>query len=302
MKEVIDFFRRLHDNNDRAWFDVHRAEWTHVKGRFAAFTERLIEGIAEFDPAVRGLRVQDCTYRIARDTRFSPDKSPYKTYIGAYIAPKGKKSGFAGYYFHIEPCCDSLIWSNALSAGLYCPEPVVLRSVREEILDNGAEIAAAIRKAKGFGIVEENKLKRVPTGFPADSEYAEMLKLKDFYIAKKITEEFLLSDDLLERVAQDLPRKLAKGDRVVGPALCCLRHGRVPHFLAKVLAAAYYFKNEQDAGAQEVQKEISQRGIEAAIERFSGLSESVLEEKALKQMVVARYYEMADREAEEIPY
>ena len=63
MKEVIDFFRRLHDNNDRAWFDVHRAEWTHVKGRFAAFTERLIEGIAEFDTAVRGLRVQDCPYR-----------------------------------------------------------------------------------------------------------------------------------------------------------------------------------------------------------------------------------------------
>ena len=194
MKEVIDFFRRLHDNNDRAWFDAHRTEWAHVKGYFAAFTEQLIAGIAEFDPTVRGLRVQDCTYRIARDTRFSPDKSPYKTYIGAYIAPKGKKSGFAGYYFHIEPCCDSLVWSNLLSAGLYCPEPVVLRSVREEILDNGAEIAAAIRKAKGFAIVEENKLKRVPTGFPADSEYAEMLKLKDFYIAKKITEEFLLSE------------------------------------------------------------------------------------------------------------
>ena len=155
MKEVIDFFRRLHDNNDRAWFDAHRTEWAHVKGYFAAFTEQLIAGIAEFDPTVRGLRVQDCTYRIARDTRFSPDKSPYKTYIGAYIAPKGKKSGFAGYYFHIEPCCDSLVWSNLLSAGLYCPEPVVLRSVREEILDNGAEIAAAIRKAKGFAIVEE---------------------------------------------------------------------------------------------------------------------------------------------------
>ena len=82
----------------------------------------------------------------------------------------------------------------------------VLRSVREEILDNGAEIAAAIRKAKGFAIVEENKLKRVPTGFPADSEYAEMLKLKDFYIAKKITEEFLLSDDLLERTLAEFRR------------------------------------------------------------------------------------------------
>ena len=131
MKEVIDFFRRLHDDNTREWFDAHRAEWTRVKGRFADFTGQLIEGIASFDPEVRGLRPQDCTYRIARDTRFSPDKSPYKTYIGAYIAPKGKKSGFAGYYFHIEPCCDSLVWSNLLSAGLYCPEPVVLRSVRE---------------------------------------------------------------------------------------------------------------------------------------------------------------------------
>lgn len=53
MKEVIDFFRRLHDNNDRAWFDAHRTEWAHVKGRFAAFTEQLIAGIAEFDPTVR---------------------------------------------------------------------------------------------------------------------------------------------------------------------------------------------------------------------------------------------------------
>ena len=95
MKEVIDFFRRLHDDNTREWFDAHRAEWTRVKGRFADFTGQLIGGIASFDPEVRGLRPQDCTYRIARDTRFSPDKSPYKTYIGAYIAPKGKKSGFA---------------------------------------------------------------------------------------------------------------------------------------------------------------------------------------------------------------
>lgn len=206
MQEVIDFFRRLHDNNDRAWFDAHRAEWTHVKGRFAAFTERLIEGIAAFDPSVRGLRVQDCTYRIARDTRFSADKSPYKNYIGAYIAPKGKKSGFAGYYFHIEPCGDGLVWSNLLSAGLYCPEPTVLRSVREEIFDNGAEVLKAIRAARGFRLCENNKLKRVPTGFPADSEYAELLKLKDVYLEKKITEEFLLDDRLIENTLAEFRR------------------------------------------------------------------------------------------------
>ena len=116
------------------------------------------------------------------------------------MRPKGKKSGFAGYYFHIEPCADSLVWCNLLSAGAaFCPEPTVLRSVREEILDNGAEIGAAIRKARGFRLYSSNKLKRVPTGFPADSEYAEMLKLKDFYLEQPITEEFLLAPDLLDR-------------------------------------------------------------------------------------------------------
>lgn len=206
MEELIDFLRRLHDNNDREWFDAHRAEWLSVKGQFAAFTEQLIEGIAAFDPTVRGLRAQDCTYRIARDTRFSTDKSPYKTYVGAYVAPKGKKSGFAGYYFHVEPCADSLVWCNMLSAGAVCIEPLLLRSIREEILDNGAQIEAAIRSAKGFRLCSNNKLKRVPTGFPAESEYAEMLKLKDFYLEKPITEEWLLAPNLLERTLAEFRR------------------------------------------------------------------------------------------------
>ncbi|WP_418991440.1 DUF2461 domain-containing protein [Alistipes sp.] len=203
MKEIVDFLRRLHDNNDRAWFDAHRAEWTRVKGRFADFTAQLIEGLASFDPTVRGLRPQNCTYRIARDTRFSPDKRPYKDYIGAYIAPKGKKSGFAGYYFHLEPCGDNLLGCNLLSAGMVCIEPAVLRSVREEILDNGAEFVQAARAARGFRICENNSLKRTPTGFPTGTEYDHLLRLKDFYLEKPVTEEFVLADDLVERAVEE---------------------------------------------------------------------------------------------------
>lgn len=110
------------------------------------------------------------------------------------------------------------------------------------------------------------------------------------------------SDDVLGRVAQDLPRKLAKGDRVVGPALCCIRHGRMPHFLAKVLAAAYYFQNPEDPGAQAVGEEIRRNGIRAALTRFSDLSWEVPEEKVLIQLAEARFYEMADAEAADIPY
>lgn len=203
MEEVLDFLRRLSDNNDREWFDAHRTEWAHIKRLWADFTAELIEGIASFDPTVRGLRPQDCTYRIARDTRFSADKRPYKSWIGAFIAPRGKKSGYAGYYFHVEPVGDGLLGNHLLAAGAVCIEPQVLRSIREEVLDHGAEMLQSIDAARGFRLDTTNRLKRVPTGFPADSEYAELLKQKDYCLEKTVPEEFVLSDNLPERLVEE---------------------------------------------------------------------------------------------------
>jgi len=203
MEEILDFFRRLSDHNDREWFDAHRSEWTQVRSRVAVLAERLIEGIAAFDPTVRGLRVQDCTYRIARDTRFSADKSPYKNWLGIFVAPHGKKSGYAGYYLHIAPKGDRLVGEHMLISGIYCPERTLLRSVREEILDNGAEMVGAIGAAEGFRLNTDNKLKRVPAGFPADCEYAELLKHKDWCIERPIDEAFLLADDFVERTVEE---------------------------------------------------------------------------------------------------
>lgn len=203
MEEVLDFLRRLSDNNDREWFDAHRAEWTHVKGLWADFTAELIEGVASFDPSVRGLRPQDCTYRIARDTRFSADKRPYKSWLGTFIAPHGKKSGYAGYYFHVEPVGDGLVGNHLLAAGAVCIEPTVLRSIREEVLDHGDELTESIRRARGFRLDTTNRLKRVPTGFPAESEHADLLKQKDYCLEKRVSEEFVLSDGLPERLVEE---------------------------------------------------------------------------------------------------
>ena len=98
-------------------------------------------------------------------------------------------------------CCRA-----AASAGLYAPHPVVLRSVREEILDNGAEVAAAIAEATGFAINESNK-PAAPCGLPrADTMYDELLKLSDVFIERRITDEFLLSDRLIERTAEEFRR------------------------------------------------------------------------------------------------
>lgn len=199
MKRVLDFLKLLRDNNSKEWFDEHRWEWKEVQQVFNTFTEELIEGIASFDPSVRGVNVRECTYRINRDTRFSRDKTPYKTHMGAYIAPKGKKSGYAGYYFHVEPEGNGFTGDSQLAAGLYMPEAVILRSVRDEIFDNGAQMEEAISMADGFTLNQDYKLKRTPKGFPLESEFDEMLKLKFFFMEKPIDNAFLLSDNLLER-------------------------------------------------------------------------------------------------------
>lgn len=202
MKNVIEFLRELERNNNREWFAEHKAAYIKVQEETNEFAAKLIEGIASFDDSVRGLSVKDCTYRIYRDTRFSKDKLPYKTHIGIYVSPGGKKSGRAGYYFHIEPTGNHFLGGHMLTSGLYMPEPKVLRSVREEIAYNGSEFLNTINKAKGFQLGTENSLKRIPTGFPTDSPYAEYLKLKDVYLEKRFGDDLLLSADLLPKTVE----------------------------------------------------------------------------------------------------
>ncbi|MDE7069725.1 MAG: DUF2461 domain-containing protein [Alistipes sp.] len=199
MERVVEFLTLLHENNDKAWFDAHKEMYKRALSRFEEFTAGLIDGIAAFDPSVRGLTVKDCTYRIYRDTRFSADKTPYKTHMGAFVAPHGKKGGYAGYYFHVEPAWDERSWSRGhlLITGLHCPQPEVLRSVREEIAENGAEFEASIREAEGFVLDESNKLKRLPRGYDADTPYAEWLKLKEVYVTERVSPDFMRDRNLL---------------------------------------------------------------------------------------------------------
>ncbi len=203
MKRVFDFLRDLQVNNNREWFNANKKRYTKALDAFNCFAERLITEIGAFDPSVNGLTLKDCTYRIYRDTRFSNDKTPYKTHMGVYICPGGKKSGNAGYYFHIEPQGSGLIGHHLMSAGIYMPEPAVLKSVRDEFFDNGEEVVKAIGKAKGFSIDRSNQLKRTPAGYPADTPYDEYLRLKDFYLVKTLSDDYILADDPAKHVAAD---------------------------------------------------------------------------------------------------
>ena len=84
----------------------------------------------------------------------------------------------------------------------------MLRSVREEILDNGAEFVGNIRRAEGFALDESQRLRRTPAGFPTDSPYDELLRLKEVALCRPFGDDFLAGDDLLERTLAEF-RKTA---------------------------------------------------------------------------------------------
>lgn len=209
MKKVLDFLAELLYNNDRNWFEANKSRYKEALAEFNGVVEALIAEIGIFDPEIRGLTVKDCTYRIYRDVRFSHDKSPYKTHMGAYFCRGGKKSGYSGYYFHIEPKGEQLLGGNFLTTGVYMPEPKELRSIRDEIFDNGENFLSIVKQARGFSLDRSNSLKRTPTGYPSGTPYDEYLRLKDVYLVQPVSDEFLLGDRLAERVAAEFKKTYA---------------------------------------------------------------------------------------------
>ena len=202
MQAIIDFLRQLSQNNNREWFMAHKSEYQQAQARFNELTEQLILGISQFDSSVSGLTAKDCTYRIYRDVRFSKDKSPYKTHMGAYVCPGGKKSGYAGYYFHVGTGMgEGYPYQHMLATGDYCYDPKVIQVLREDICYGKGDFDAIVREAAThhFSLDQDSMLRRVPNGFPADSPYADYLRLKSFCLLHTPDNAFITSPDVISR-------------------------------------------------------------------------------------------------------
>ena len=203
MKKVLEFLNNLQENNYREWFEEHKTEYKEAQAIFNQTVDKLIAGISEFDPAVAKLSAKSCTFRIYRDVRFSKNKAPYKTHMGAFISPYGKGGGYSGYYFHIEAEGANYIGGNILSTGVYRPEPAALKSIREEIFLNGDQFQETISKANNFKIETGETLKRVPGGYPSEFKYADYLKLKNYFLTRYVDDNWMTSPDLIERSVEE---------------------------------------------------------------------------------------------------
>jgi uncharacterized protein (TIGR02453 family) len=196
-RDTIDFLANLSANNTRDWFAANKLRYDNARLNFLAFTEELIAAIHSFDSSIGSPEAKECVFRIYRDVRFSGNKDPYKTNMGAFIVRGGKKSPFAGYYFHIEPN------ASFVSGGLYMAEPSILKKVRQDIDNYSEEFIAIIEENKfknTFSNLGDEKLKRVPQGFSPNSPVAEYLKLKHITPHCSLSNSELTNENLLELI------------------------------------------------------------------------------------------------------
>jgi uncharacterized protein (TIGR02453 family) len=194
--QTLTFIRQLKKNNNKPWFDAHRAQYEAARIDFTNFIQLVIDAVAKKDPSITGLTAKDCMFRINRDIRFSKDKSPYKTNFGAIIKQGGRKSIFAGYYFHCSP------GSSFAGGGLWMPDAKELKKLRQEVDYNADEFEALIKEKtfkKIYGDLyqgDDVRLSTVPKGYEKDHPLIRYLKLKSFIAETPISDQELTTSSL----------------------------------------------------------------------------------------------------------
>jgi len=193
-EEALRFLRGLKRNNRREWFEKRREIYERtVKVPMLALVERLTQGMTGYAPAhVRP--AAKCVFRIYRDTRFSADKTPYKTHLGAWWSRAGliKTSG-AGFYLHIG--ADEFV----IAAGAYMPEKNQLLAIRRHLLAHHGDWKRLIedrRLLRSFVVHDPMALARAPKGFPADHPATEWIKWRQWGVTAHLPAETALRPSL----------------------------------------------------------------------------------------------------------
>jgi uncharacterized protein (TIGR02453 family) len=194
--QTLKFLNQLKKNNNKPWFDAHRTQYEAARIDFSNFIQLVIDELQKSDTTITGQTARDCLFRINRDIRFSKDKTPYKSNFGASIKRNGRKSVFAGYYFHAEP------GQSFIGGGLWMPEASVLKNIRQEIDYNWEEFQSILREKnfkKVYGDIfrsDELSLSTMPKGYEKENPAANYLKLKSFIAETTVTDEELTKSSL----------------------------------------------------------------------------------------------------------
>jgi uncharacterized protein (TIGR02453 family) len=198
---TIKFLHGLKKNNNKEWFEAHRDAYERdLREPFKSLVLAMAEKfrIAKL-PIVANVKTS--LFRINRDIRFSKDKTPYKTHVGAWFPLENiSKEDWSGFYIGFDPkgSKNLNVWCGG---GSYQPEPPQLKRIRERISSDFKTFQKllndpAFREEYPNGFAEGEKLKRIPQGYSEDDPAAEYLKQKSFYFNAELSREEVLSDEL----------------------------------------------------------------------------------------------------------
>jgi uncharacterized protein (TIGR02453 family) len=201
-KRALRFLSDLAQNNERAWFEEHRAEYQAVAADFEELVRTIVEGLAREDRAFARVDPRKLIFRLNRDLRFSKDKTPYKTHLAAVLSANGKSAGRPGAFLSVGPG-DQSGWG----VGLYEPDAQQLASLRKAIDRGGAaleKLLAAPPLKKRFGGLSGELYARVPKPYAPDHPRAELLRRRNFFVWREVADRELAAIDVGKTVLADV--------------------------------------------------------------------------------------------------
>lgn len=196
IRYLLEFLRDLGRNNCREWLHDNEARYRRAMECRDAVAASFIAAVACVEPGAAGMTPRDVTYRLMRDTRFSADKTPYKTHAGIFVNPPlGKKSLLSGYYLHLEPGASILCGGNY---GLPSPH---LAAVRRDIRDNIDEYVSIVEDPqfrRYFPTVGMELLKTAPKGFDRTWQYIDYVRPREFGVVAQLDDASITAPGAIE--------------------------------------------------------------------------------------------------------
>lgn len=199
--DFLLFLKELEVNNHKDWFQANKERYhSGVEKPFYHFIEDLLKELETLMP-IHFVTARDCIFRIYRDTRFSKDKTPYKTHMAAMISPKGRKDKTTpGMYVQVSTQ-DVRIYSGCLE--LNTQQLAKIRAYMLEHLEDFKQLISDEKFQSTFGEIRGEKYQRIPEPFAAVSTNMPLILNKSFYYFKKYAPETALMDDLLDILLSD---------------------------------------------------------------------------------------------------
>lgn len=187
------FLAQLRKHNNREWFNAHKDVYQQELQHMENFAAALLAKLNTHD-VIETASGKQALMRIYRDTRFSHDKTPYKTHwSGHFTRATAQRRG--GYYFHIEE------GNTFIAGGFRGPAADDLKRVRDDIAFDATPLRKILKQktfVEYFGMLRGEQLKNAPKGFPADHEAVDLLRYKQYLVRRDFTDAQVLADNFLE--------------------------------------------------------------------------------------------------------